>query len=74
MTDKEKKNMVDYKKFLAYARQKKAIGWDAKQTARSLGMSTIEFKELRRKAKDLEKRSPINNTVQEEGNQNESSN
>ena len=74
MTNKEKKNMVNYQKFLEYSRQKKSIGWDSKEIAKSLGMNTREFKDLRKKAKDLEKRKNSNITNREERNQNESRN
>ena len=74
MTNKEKKNMINYQKFLEYSRQKKSIGWDAKEIAKSLGMNTREFKDLRKKAKDLEKRKIHNSTIREERNQNESRN
>ena len=74
MTNKEKRNLVNYSKFLEYARQKKAIGWDSKQIANSLGMHTKEFKELKKKAKDLEKRSNNNNANRKERIQNESCN
>jgi len=74
MINKEKRNLVNYSKFLEYARQKKAIGWDSKQIANSLGMHTKEFKELKKKAKDLEKRKPITNANRKERIQNESCN
>lgn len=48
-----RKKQFDTEKFLAYVKAKKAVFWDAKKIANSLGMSTTTYKKLLRAAKNI---------------------